>query len=103
MSKTNNLKQAEVQNVVSRFIRENYLYWTDDFYLQADHSLIEGGIVDSTGILELAAFLESTFKIIIKDDEFIPENLDTLNAIVAFILRKSNGEAPDLPQRRLKV
>jgi acyl carrier protein len=95
MSKTINLDQTEVQNVVSKFIKETYLYWTEDFDLQADHSLMGGGIVDSTGILELAAFIESTFGITINDDEFVPENLDTLNAIGAFILRKSNGHLPD--------
>jgi acyl carrier protein len=95
MSKTINLDQTEVQNVVSKFIKETYLYWTEDFDLQADHSLMEGGIVDSTGILELAAFLESTFRITIADDEFIPENLDTLAAISTFILRKSSSYVPD--------
>lgn len=95
MRQTNSPEQAEVQDVVSKFIKENYLYWTNDFDLQDDHSLMEGGIVDSTGILELAAFLESTFRITINDDEFVPENLDTLSAIGAFILRKSNGRKPD--------
>ena len=52
---------------------------------------MEGGIVDSTGILELAAFLESTFKITIADEEFVPENLDTLKVISAYIIRKTNG------------
>ena len=94
MNRTENMKLAEVQNVVSKFIRDNYLYWAEDFDLQADHSLMEGGIIDSTGILELVAFIESTFQIDINDDEFVPENLDNLNAIGAFILRKSNGAAP---------
>lgn len=91
----NKLEQRKVTKIVAEFIKENYLYWSEDFDLGNDHSLMEGGIVDSTGILELAAFLESRFEISIGDEEFVPENLDTLNAISSYILKKTNGRIPD--------
>ena len=93
MGARNEIDQQGVVKIVTNFIKENYLYWTDDFDLQPDHSLMEGGIVDSTGILELAAFLESTFWITIDDEEFVPDNLDTLDAISAYILRKTDGSS----------
>jgi acyl carrier protein len=95
MNMKNKLEQREVINVVAEFIKENYLYWSEDFDLGDDHSLMEGGILDSTGILELAAFLESRFEISIRDEEFVPENLDTLNAISSYVLRKTNGHISD--------
>ena len=81
----------EIKKIVSQFIQDNYLYWADDLTIAEDQSLMEGGVIDSTGILELSAFIESTFKITIQDEDFVPENLDTLKAISAYVFRKSNG------------
>ena len=52
-------------------------------------SLLESGLIDSMGVLELVTFLESEFPITIADDEMLPTNLDTIGAIVAFIQRKT--------------
>ena len=92
MNETKNFEHRRIKNIVIEFIKENYLFWAEDSDLDDNHSLMEGGILDSTGILELSAFLEATFKIIIKDEEFLPENLDTLNAISAYIQRKTNNQ-----------
>lgn len=51
-------------------------------------SLIDSGIIDSTGASELVAFLEARYEITIQDDEFVPENLDSIAKISAFICRK---------------
>lgn len=51
-------------------------------------SLIESGVVDSTGVLELIEFLEEEFGITVEDSETVPENLDTIDRVVAFVLRK---------------
>jgi acyl carrier protein len=90
-----NSKTRKIRDVVRNFLKENYLYWSEDIEIENNQSLLEEGIVDSTGILELAAFLESTFLITINDEEFIPENLDTLNAISTYVLRKTNGSSQD--------
>ena len=85
----------EIKDIVRDFITKNYLYWSEHIEIKDNQSLVEEGIIDSTGILELAAFIESTFRITIDDEEFVPKNLDTLNAIGAFILRKTNGKSAD--------
>lgn len=51
-------------------------------------SFLETGIIDSTGVLELIAHVESTYEIKVENDELVPDNLDSLNAIAAFLERK---------------
>jgi acyl carrier protein len=53
-------------------------------------SLLDKGIVDSTGVLELVGFLEETFEIQIEDEELIPENLDSVEKIIGYIGRKQS-------------
>jgi acyl carrier protein len=52
-------------------------------------SFLDSGIIDSTSVLELTAFLEETFQIRIQDDELLPTNLDSLAAVEAFVKRKT--------------
>jgi acyl carrier protein len=59
--------------------------------LSDSDKLLESGIVDSLGILDLVAFLESDFKVQITDDELLPENFQTVEAIAEFVERKRNG------------
>ena len=61
--------------------------------LSDSDKLLESGIVDSLGILDLVAFLESDFKVQITDDELLPENFQTVEAIAEFVERKRNGGA----------
>lgn len=73
---------------VRRFIVENF-FVTDTSMLADDASLITGGFVDSTGLLEVIAFLESEYGIRVLDEETIPENLETIGRIAAFVSRKA--------------
>ena len=52
-----------------------------------------GGLIDSTGILELVSFLESEFGMAIADADIIPENLDSIAAITAYVERKLRAAA----------
>jgi len=79
---------------VRNFVVENFLFG-DGELLREDTSFLEGGIIDSTGILELIMFLEETYSIKIEDDEIIPENLDNLQSVARFIERKLNT-GPDI-------
>lgn len=69
------------------FIRESFLFGGDDELRDAD-SFLDMGIVDSTGVLELVAFLESEWELTIDDSELVPENLDSIDNLVAFLERK---------------
>ncbi len=82
-----------IEDRVRAFVLENF-YVADAAALKDDTSLIVSGIVDSTGMLEVIAFLEQDFGIHIGDDETTPENLDSIARIAAFVARKRQaGEA----------
>jgi len=70
------------------FVTENFLFGRRDESLSNDDSLIEKGVIDSTGVLILVAFLEQNLGVAVQDDEIIPENLDSLNRIAAYAARK---------------
>ena len=69
------------------FITTNF-YVADPSTLGEATSLLDTGIVDSTGIIELVAFLETELAITVEDEEMVPQNLDNVAAIVDFIARK---------------
>ena len=82
------LNKDEIKNGVKQFIIDNFLFGSIDNSFHDDDSFMENGIIDSTGILELVEYIEHQYNIKIKDEELIPENLDTLNNVSNFIIRK---------------
>jgi len=81
-----------IEQEVRKFIERNFILDGND-PLQDEDSLLEKGIIDSTGVLELVAFLEETYHFKIEDEELIPENLDSIKNISQFIRNKINGSA----------
>jgi acyl carrier protein len=69
------------------FLASNF-YIADVKSLSATASLLDQGIVDSTGVLEVIGFIEETFGITVEDSELLPENLDSIQGIAQFIARK---------------
>jgi acyl carrier protein len=78
----------DFQKDIVCFIKENYIMGRNEVVLDPDVSLIESGIMDSTGVLELVEFLETTYGIRIEDEELMPENLETITNIVNFLQTK---------------
>ena len=76
-----------IRLTIRSFIEENFLFQIGDQKLADNQSLLEAGVVDSTGVLELVAFLEDTFHLQIADKDIIPQNLDTVDSITAFVER----------------
>lgn len=76
------------EQVIREYVLENYLFTDDESELNNDDSFLEKGILDSTGILEIINLIEETFNFKVEDDEMVPENLDSVNNIVAYIDRK---------------
>ena len=75
------------RQAVRHYIIETFLFGQDDG-LADDSSFLDKGILDSTGVLELVAYIESAYGIKVNDDELLPDNLDSINAICEFIERK---------------
>ena len=78
---------SKLKEKIRQFIVENFLFGEDNG-LKDDTSFLDEGIIDSTGILELVRFLEEEFSISVEDEELIPENLDSIMNVVAYLERK---------------
>jgi acyl carrier protein len=78
----------ELLNRVRTFIKDSFLFRENLAGLADSDSLLESGVMDSTGVLELVAFLESELDIQMSDVEIVPDNLDSIAAIVAYVERK---------------
>jgi acyl carrier protein len=77
--------EGTIRSDIRKFIEDNFLFQIDNVELSDGQSLLEAGIVDSTGVLELVGFLEERFQLRIADADIIPENLDTIKAITRFV------------------
>ena len=80
-----------MQHELRKFIQENFMFGLENIELSPDDSLIEKGLIDSSGVLELIAFLEEKFAITVEDSELVPENLDSIGRIAAFVARKKGS------------
>ena len=78
---------------IRSFIVENFLFGDGGAMISDDSSLIENGIVDSTGVLELVAYVEEQLGVTIDDSEIVPSNLDSIDAIVAYAAQKVKSKA----------
>lgn len=79
---------ASIADRTRSFIQENFLYMRPDVQLGTGDALLELGIIDSMGVMEVVHFLEAEFGIEIPDEEITEQNLGTLDAIAAFVLMK---------------
>ncbi len=77
----------EIKNQIRTFVTSNF-YVADPAALPDETSLLEQGIIDSTGVLEVILFLEETFGITVEDAEMLPDNLDSIERISNFVSRK---------------
>lgn len=74
---------------VRDFIVENFLFGDTSVDLGSQVSLIENGIIDSTGVLELVAFIEEEFGVVFADADIVPANLDSIERIAAFVIERT--------------
>lgn len=79
---------SDIKAQVRQYIADNFMFGAAARVPGDSDSFLEHQVLDSTGFLELVAHLEESYDIQITDEEMIPENLDTLNAIAAFVARK---------------
>lgn len=81
----------EVRQKLRHFILENYLFSDDQSALKDDDSFLDGGILDSMGILELIEYLDEGLGIKVEGDELVPDNLDSINSLIKFISAKAQA------------
>jgi acyl carrier protein len=85
-------EQREIRERLRSYIVENFLLFTGIDSFDDSDSFIESGIIDSTRILELLEFVEGAFNVHVEDEEVIPDNLDSLNNLTSFIMRKTGKD-----------
>lgn len=83
---------TDPKQAIRTFIVENFLFGQADG-LADDASFLDQGVIDSTGVLELVAHLEATYGVKVKDEELVPENLDSINAVTAYLEKKFSGKS----------
>lgn len=85
---TDHVDETVVRDQIRAYIAENFLLNVDPATLQNDTSLVEHGIVDSTGFLEVVLFIEEAYGITIEQDDLQPENLDSVNNLTRYVTRR---------------
>lgn len=76
--------------VLRNYIAQNILFSPDEFPYGDDDSFLENGIIDSTGVMELIAFIEERFNISVEDAEITPQNFDSISHLADYITAKFN-------------
>jgi acyl carrier protein len=79
------------RELIRGFIETSFLFRENRQRLGDDESLLGAGLIDSTGILELVSYLEAEFGVVVQDEEIVPENLDSVRQIAAYVDYKLAG------------
>jgi acyl carrier protein len=79
----------EIKTTVKSFLSQSVLPFARTTSYGDDDSFLEKGLLDSTGVLELVGFVEREFTIRVEADELTPDNLDSVNKLVAFVEKKT--------------
>jgi acyl carrier protein len=80
--------EDQIRAEIRQFVVENFLMGDASAMLEDHESFLESGTIDSTGVLEVVMFLESNFGFEVSDVELLPENIDSIDNQVRFVLRK---------------
>lgn len=86
------VSSLEIKDRLKAFIID-YFVKKSGARLADNTSFLDEGIIDSTGVMELVAFLENTFDIRIEDEEIIPDNFDSINKLLQYVQTKLNSSA----------
>ena len=90
---------TSVVATIRQYVLENFMFTDDETLLRNQDSFLDDGIVDSTGVLELVAFVEETFGIVVQDEEILPENFDSVAELAHYVQEKTRMEAQYVGQR----
>ncbi|MBK6388081.1 MAG: acyl carrier protein [Rhodoferax sp.] len=83
--------ESHIRNEIRQFVVEIFLLGDASSMLEDNQSFLESGTIDSTGVLEVVMFLEATYSFKVEDREILPENIDSVDNQVTFVLRKLNA------------
>ena len=84
------LDEVNLKTQIKKFIAENMLFSGDGFAHADDASLLEAGIIDSIGVMELVTFVGNTFKVTVPPEDILPDNFDSVQKLTDYIKRKQS-------------
>jgi acyl carrier protein len=82
------MNETTIERDIREFLAQNFPLADEGAELGGGDSLIEAGVIDSTGVLELIEYLEANYNIEISDEEVLPDNLDSIDRISRFVTAK---------------
>jgi len=85
----------KIKSAIRRYIAQNLLFTEEDDEYADNASLLENGIIDSIGVMELVAFVEDNFDVEVADEDIVPENFDSVQAIADYVHTKQRASAPE--------
>jgi acyl carrier protein len=86
--------KPDLESEIRKFITENMLFSADGFNYDDNDSLLEAGIVDSLGVMELVTFVGQTYKITVPPEDISPDNFDSITRLANYIrLKQGTGRA----------
>ena len=80
------MQTTDIEREIRTFLVNNYLFGRSEA-LRDDESLLHN-VIDSSGVLELVVFLQESFAIVVEDEDVVPDNLESVKTVVAFVERK---------------
>ena len=81
------------------YVTETFLYMRPDFALRDQDRLLERGVIDSMGVMELLVFLRNEFGVVVPDEDITETNLGTLSDIARYVSARNNGKGGAAPPR----
>ena len=76
----------QLETQIRTYVNENLLF-SEGAY-DNDASFLREGILDSVGVMELVAFVETTFDVAVEPREITPANFDGVNKLAAYVRAK---------------
>jgi acyl carrier protein len=83
-----------IKEAVRRFVIDNLLFGDPQFNLEDHMSFLEGGVIDSIGVMELATFVSTRFGLELEPGEITPDNFDSVQRLAEFVVRKKAASVP---------
>ena len=83
--------EHQLRSEIRQFVLDDLLLGDTASMLDDGESFLETGTLDSSSVLEVVMFLEHTFQLTVQDRELVPENLDSVNRLVQFVMLKTHA------------
>ncbi len=80
---------AQVRENLRAYVLQNFLFSDDPALLDDNSSFRDSRTIDSMGMVELIGHMEEKYSIKVLDEDMVPEKLDSIDRLVAFVIQKN--------------